>query len=277
VAARKKRPVLYEVYRPSAKTSDPARKPRFTRLPAEKERPSPSHEPELRAPATPMAPPKPAAANAGGTWQMTVSASTLAIVVAGMVVLLAVAFSAGRKYEAHYPSSPDVAELTQGGDDEGGEATLGGSETAGESEAEQPIQTARKATTRSEPPAESKEGDKPQPGSAKPPQVALQIGHHYVVVQHFKRRNPQAALDAARFLKDNGVPCATLTGADIRVIATEPFRIRQGDAAASRAERRRADELMRKIRGLGKEYSKLLAKRGKKGYTFSDCYLYEVK
>jgi hypothetical protein len=226
----------------------------------------------------PAAPPKPAAPHdVGGTWRMTVSASTLAIVVAGMVVLLAVAFSAGRKYEAYYPSTSDTAELAQGGDDEVAEATLGGPETAGESEAEQPIQTARKAAPRTELPAESSEGGKPPTGATKPPQVALQIGHHYVVVQHFKRRNPQAALDAARFLKENGVPCATLTGADIRVIATEPFRIRQGNAAASRAERRRADELMRKIRQLGQEYSKLLAKQGKKGYTFSDCYLYEVK
>jgi hypothetical protein len=82
---------------------------------------------------------------------------------------------------------------------------------------------------------------------------------------------------AARYLEANGIPCATLPGADIRLIVIEPFRLNQPDAAAAREERRRAERLLERVRQLGQEYSKQLAQQGRKGYTFADCYLFEVR
>lgn len=206
---------------------------------------------------------------------MTVSAPTLAIAVAGLAVLLAVAFSAGQRYEAFHSSVSEPTELAQGPELDADAGTQEGSVAVIEAaDADQegggaPAETATpdRAT-----------GQAAQHTADKPPQVTLWKGYHYVVVQHFgKKRERQAAQAAAGYLRESGVACATLTGADVRVVVTEPFLINQEDRAAARRERDRADRLIARVRRLGQEYNKQLLKQGEKGYTFSQCYLFEIK
>ncbi len=201
------------------------------------------------------------------------SAPTLAILSAAMVVLLAVVFSAGRHYESLHPSAttgPGSAQ-TEGADlgapdGSGADTDASGASQVGQS-GSGPDQTSDAASTT----ASGVTDDQPR-------QIPLRPGYHYVVIQHFKKRSErQAALNAAEHLQANGVACATMTGADIRLIATEPFLIKQRDAAAARRERERADQLRRRIKELGQGYNNELLKRGEKGYTFSDCYLFEIR
>jgi hypothetical protein len=102
--------------------------------------------------------------------------------------------------------------------------------------------------------------------------VTLKKGFHYVVVQHFPKRSGRtAASEAARYLIDNGVACATLEAADIRLVATEPFLIEQADSGASRREQQRANALVARIKELGEQYARQLAREGKPTYSFAGC------
>ncbi len=106
-----------------------------------------------------------------------------------------------------------------------------------------------------------------QPAAVPPPpapaEVELRRGYHYIVVQYFPISKEQAANDAALYLIENGVPCTILMGKDIRLLASEPFLIRQDDTRAGKRERQRADRLIARIKQLGKGYHL------KGGYDFS--------
>ncbi len=87
-----------------------------------------------------------------------------------------------------------------------------------------------------------------------------------MVAQHFPPRALEAAKAAAAFLQANGVPCAIETKPkDIELIATEPFLFKQSGPAAQ-TEKQRCDALKRRVKELGKEYSKT------HGYAFDQCY-----
>ncbi len=261
MTARRKRPVLYEVFRPGARSADPALKPRTFRPTHEPERPATAGEREdavvttTTVSSTTSLPP-----TRRPRRTLTFSTSTLTVVLAGMIVLLFMAFAAGRHYESEHPSTYTTAEFMLETDE--------GSETQTDLAAatEQPI-AGEDAALRPQRPA-------PEPAPATRSQVTLQKGYHYVVVQHFNKSRQQAdALAAGEFLQANGVPCARLSGADIRLVATKPFLVNQANTAAGRTERERADRLLERIKQLGQRYNRELLNQGEKGYTFSECYL----
>jgi hypothetical protein len=234
------------------------------------DQPSPDNPSDLEAPPRPSAPPDSSSAVAG-RWELSISVPTLAVLTAVAVVLLLVAFSAGRHYEARYPSTTETAQSVP----EQGEAAppdqVAVSEgSADVSQADQPTATVPQPPRQ----ASAHERAAPQPTREQAPRVTLKKGCHYVVVQHFpKKSGHQPAQDAARYLQTNGIECATLTGADIRLVVTEPFLINQEDAAAARRQQQRAETLMQRIRGLGRQYNRKLATEGKPGYTFAECSL----
>jgi hypothetical protein len=273
VATRKKRPILYEVFRPEPRSGDPARKPRAFRPSREAERPvsTDEREPDILTTTTFSSGPTPPVAR--DRRAITVSASTLTVLIAGMIVLLLVAFVAGRRYESIHPSTFTPANFTLATDqDADTQARL-----APENDAASDQQTAAGPPGTDESSGQA-DGEATGRASPTPSQVTLQKGYHYVVVQHFnKDRQQPDAIAAAKFLRDNGVPCAILPGADLRLVATQPFLINQTDAAAGRNERARADRLLERIRQLGQQYNKDLLKQGKKGYAFSQCYLYLIR
>jgi hypothetical protein len=275
VAARKKRPVLYEVYRPRAKITDPTRKaPSFSDV-RDGLRTSPTDEGEAAVWTRREGSFRPAAQTAAGRWQVAISAPTLAVLVAALAVLLAVAFSAGRRYESLRPGTPGAAELTPADED----LAQANAEQTAPVAGEGPGDDQASELVASETPAPERASDaESRAADTKPRQIPLLKGHHYVIIQHFrKQREHQAALAAAQYLQENGVTCARLSGADIRLIATEPFLIKQDDKDAARRERERAEQFIQRIRGLGQQYNKKLANEGKPGYTFAGCKLFEIK
>jgi hypothetical protein len=89
----------------------------------------------------------------------------------------------------------------------------------------------------------------------------------YVCVQFFGESQRKAADDAAAFLQSKGIPCIVQRGPhDLRLIATQPFALGNKDAARPADEKRKCDELKRRIRDAGKEY-----RSAGGGYTFDGC------
>lgn len=95
----------------------------------------------------------------------------------------------------------------------------------------------------------------------------LEKGRHYVHVQYFRRTRRQDALDARAFLASKGIPTILIeaTG-EYRLLAADSFLIDQKDKSAAAAERKRCDDLKRRVRDAGKEYAK------KAGYAFDQCF-----
>lgn len=265
MAARKRRPVLYEVYRrPTRDGGRPGTASSWSRVarPAEVDRGAAPPAPG------PEGAPQPSV-GAADRWHITISGPTLAVLIAAGVVLLAVAFSAGQRYGAARSSVPEPVGPTLSGPQEASQAAEPGS--AEKSPSAAPGEVARSAG-----PAAAA-GQSAESAGRDAPRVTLRKGYHYVVVQHFhKTRGRQAAQEAAAFLQANGVSCATLTGADIRLVVTEPFLINQPDPDAARRERQRAEQLLERIRQLGRQYSRQLANQGRKTYDFAGCYLLKV-
>lgn len=197
---------------------------------------------------------------------VTVSTSTLTVLLAGTIVLLFMAFAAGRHYESQHPSVYTPADFRLEAD-EGSETQA---DLAAATEPPAPAQPVAREDTSASP-----QRPAPEPAPPAPAAVTLKRGYHYVVVQHFNKSRQQAdAVAAGEFLQENGVACATLSGADIRLVATQSFLIDQDNAAAARTERERAERLLKRIKQLGQRYNRELLKQGKNGYTFSECYLH---
>lgn len=275
MAARKKHPVLYEVYHRRRRRADQGWKTRPGRWSEQ----SAGGEMEAETPAGPEATSGPGPAAPEEHWQVTISGPTLAVLAATLVVVLVVTFSAGRHYGSLRPGSTAGEQLelrakapaeTSAPDNaltavQDSTTELIGAESAG----------GPGAVGRS---PDGARGVASEPAETETPRVALRKGCHYVIIQHFpKKRGRESALEAARYLRANGVPCALLSGADIRLVATEAFLIKQQDAAAAQQERQRAGQLMRRIKQLGQQFSKELAKQGRRGYTFGDCYVFEIR
>ena len=287
MAARKNRPVLYEVAGRAARLSSlgRSRNPRESRdeepvrrakpapppSPAALEpKPEPTPRPETvtppkQTPPTVAAPRKtpfvPAAALTSRLQAMlaklpgiTASGSSGAIIIASVVVVVVVATIAIRNW-----SPSDIG------------ANAGAAAT--------PPATVSDSFTGDDPgvqlAGDVSNGDDAGSGAAPPrtnaPTVQLQPGLHYVIAQYFPKSKRRAAEDAALYLRQNGIACALLAGADIRLLATEPFHVKQDDSRAAAAERRKGDALVKRIKDLGKAYNRI------GGYDFSGAQLRELR
>ncbi len=83
-----------------------------------------------------------------------------------------------------------------------------------------------------------------------------QRDQYYLVIQHFRKSEREAAERAGRFLEASGIRCALLIGADVRLIATEPFDKGSRSADTRKREEQRSEGLKRQIRELGKQYNR---------------------
>ncbi len=255
MAARRTRPVLYEVYRPRQRAAEIQAGRASAASPTGSDTAQQGPGAGRRV-----------ADGAGGAGQITVSRSAAVIAAAVVLVLLLVAFSAGRRYEA---ARHEQASAAQAG------AETAGDSAPGEGGADAPPAGEQAAAGRASTPTEPAREQVRQPAQPAP-QVTLLRGYDYIVVQHFGRKR-QAATEVARYLRDHGIECALFGQSDIRVIVTQPFLTAQDDAAAAAAQRRAAERLMQRIRALGKQLVKDWAAQGKRGYTLEGCYLYRIK
>ena len=259
MAPRKKRPVLYEVFRPKAEGVKPPRQPLGTTTP------SPTPSPRTVSPVAPIS--VPAGGSARAEMPVTISRTTLAVLLAVVIALWLIAFVAGRRYEALHPSDYqpiDLSELTE---------TPPNESAAGNSETQPPAPEASVNDSASQ--AERKPEETPIQTR---PRVTLQRGYTYIVVQHFNKNRQRADAEAAAlFLRTQGIECAILEGPDIRLVTTTGFLIEQDDHAAAQAQQRLANQLQERIKQLGQQYNRELARQGKRGYSFTDCYPHLIK
>ena len=199
--------------------------------------------------------------------RVSVSRQTIAITAAAVAMLVLVAFSAGRHYEA--ASGPPGDEQVLAGVGDSNDTTQPDNPKDNNTAA-----SAGKPASDTGSAAAAKPSTNNQPAQPKPAEPQLKAGYHYVVVQHFGSKR-QAAHDAADYLRSKGVPCAVIAGRgkDYRVLATEAFLIDQDNKAASQREAQKAERLRVRIREIGDEYNAYLVKQKKPGYQFKGCYM----
>jgi hypothetical protein len=277
MAARKSRPVLYELIAQSQQTaswtrpaqSDQATRPQIVKL-ATTTAAGDAHSGAGRG-ALP--------GWIGRRVSLELSMPYMVAIGAVAIVLIALAFYAGR--ESGGDKNGTSAALEQALTQKPGEAT-----TVDERPRAEPPITHRPSRPVAVPPRPDQPPSEParethpappapeipaQPEAAAKPQ-AFESGKAYVIVQHLSKRGagPQAAERIRDFLTAGGVPCVVhSSGPDLVVVATEPFAIdpkKRKDAGDP--ERKRAQQLMDRIRKLGEQYVT-------SGYTFKDCYLRE--
>jgi len=264
VAIRKNRPVLYEVVRLSKRQRESAWKRR-----------PPPPPPE---PTSTIAPPRAPTTTPRGTYGAApgvrvasrriylalgwpaLAVAAVAVLFIGWVVFEAGTRAARRRAElpppAPFVEKPNVPESAQ--------PRTGETELVPE---HRPTDGQRIAT----PPAPGEKRAEPEhatepPAAPSPPAFEFKTGYDYVVVQHFSKSRLDVAVAAAKFLQARGVEAVIWRGDDLRVVAAEAFLLKQKDAKAAEAEKRRCEELKSKIRSLGKEFSK------ETGYAFEQCY-----
>lgn len=258
MAARRKRPVLYELV---------ARTERARSWTA----PRPVPPPEVEAPATAPAPPKPqeeAPPSAGDAernviWQdgrlyLALGAGHLTLLIALMVVLLVVAFEVGQRSarpSAAPQSTQDVDAIL--GQSVGRDTTPSEITPAPRNPSQPPAVPQRPRDTQPPQPA-PQQTPPPTPRATPEPapaRVTLEAGKYYVYVQYFPKSRRQAAEAARDFLRSKDVECVVHDQPDdLALIATQGF-----DSSEQ------AQLLVRTIREYGREYGP----RG--GYDFSGC------
>ncbi len=268
MAARKRRPVLYEVVR-----RDRGGQPEWQQRP---EQPGPEAFPPTASPSTVPAPakqteatePAPMVQVVGECVHLSLGWPVIAIALAGLLVALAVSFHAGTRY-AQQTGTPDEDALTptETGSllSEATEVADRGTGRSGEGTGVAPTRR-RPAEAGGDMGAEAPRRTSPPP-DRQPTSNELQKGYHYVFIQFFPKSRLKDAQAAAEFLRANGLPCVIQEArADTRLIADQPFLLDQRDVAARQRERQRCDELKRRIKQLGKEYA-----RAGGGYAFDQC------
>ncbi len=302
MAARKHRPVLYEIAKFGKRA--PALRPTSPQSPARSEEPS-EEKPRDDAPPRPPAvqlphatPPRPAAAttkpsehmdepatpsaNAASSsdlesvgiaqaaetlpfaaMRVTLAGPWLAVAVAATLLALLVAFEAGRRVGSS-SAQPSGAPL----DVVTPPATRdpGPESDAARPQRENPAPAAKPAETAS--PVQTPQAEPAANAPWKPPPAQLRSGYHYVVVQHFPRSAAVEADRAAEFLSRAGLKVAITRGDDTRLLIDDPHLIDQDDKRAANAERTRSETLRATVRKLGKEYFSVERK-----YDFGDAYL----
>ncbi len=270
---RRKRPVLYEIVRHTRRPSDVGwRDPRH-----DADRPS---RPAVERPGPALHTSPPAAAESSSANEAIRTASAVRFVDGRLlvdlawpgitatalmvVVLLGLAFQAGKRSAAS--AEPDPIEQTV-------EQTIAAAAPDPASllppELRPPardLPAPRPAERVQVPVAPAPRAAEPRPEPAPPepppqqetqPAFSFQPGYHYVVVQHFRLEHKDAAFDAARFLQANGVDAVVVVKkADVEVVATTPFLLKQDNRAARAAAQKACDALKEKIRTLGREFAK---------------------
>ncbi len=124
---------------------------------------------------------------------------------------------------------------------------------------------APEAAAKKETPKASEEVEKDPPGK-----VVLERGKYYVEVQWFRKDKEKDAHAAAKYLDGRGVPVTILRLKENLVLyAREEFDLK---GAADRAgEQQRADDLLKKIKSIGREFSKDGGR-----FTFKDASVKEI-
>jgi hypothetical protein len=105
--------------------------------------------------------------------------------------------------------------------------------------------------------ASPKRSDAPsgKPEEASRPEFTPRPGLWYVIIQHFRRSEGDAAEKAATFLRSNGVACEIVHRASEHVlIASEPFNLGLKGAELD-AVTQRLDQFKKRIKALGRTYS----------------------
>lgn len=105
------------------------------------------------------------------------------------------------------------------------------------------------------------------PGDLPAPTVSFQKGKHYLHIQHFPKKARQAALAAHAFVNAQGIKASLIDApAELRLVADEPFSIDQKDRRAGAAEKRRCEDLKKRVRDIGRQYAK------QAGYFFDQAF-----
>lgn len=284
MAARKSRPVLYELI---GQIQRPVARPRIPVAP-QPTRPQPGRM-NPAAPGPPGAAPAPEsdhgskfAAWIGRRLNLALSTPYLAAFAVAAVALLTLAYVAGRLSTSDNRETSSSLEqaLTQKPTDPPPVDERQRAEPVTTHRPTRPVAipprpdqpVAEPAQPEAAAPAQARPPVEPAPKAEEPRAMTFESGKSYVIVQHLSKRGPgpQAAERIRDFLVAGGVPAAVHSGGpDLVVVATEPFSIdpkKRKDAADP--ERKRAQQLMDRIRKLGEQYVT-------NGYTFKDCYLRE--
>lgn len=122
-----------------------------------------------------------------------------------------------------------------------------------------------RALTERQPERDAQAEGPPPPAPA--PNFKLQGGHTYLVIQHFRKSRREDALRALKYLLEHGIKAVVLEGADYQLLAADSFLLNQKDPGAAAAAKSRLAELKRKVKELGKEYA-----REGGGYAFEQAY-----
>jgi hypothetical protein len=256
VVPRKNRPVLFEVVARTLRSRGRLLSPRAT--PAS----PPPPVPLPAAPPVPLSPPAPIPTlrprpkakvdhgqigYADGHVHVNLSWVHLAVVAVLALVVLFVAFQAGRQSSRPAARGQDVTESL--GNTPRSETPT--SETPGP--APNPGRSGNVVTPLNPPPGNdaarsAARGNPPQkqPQPAATEAFTFATDAYYVVVQHFQISKQQAAQEAGRYLIAQGIPCVVYKGrGEWMLVATEPF-----------VDESQAKPLITRVRELGVEYAK---------------------
>lgn len=263
MAGRKKRPVMYEVIRRSQR-SEAEEAARPARAP-ERSRREPVRAAATVVPTCPRAeepqlqPRLPVVRMTDRGVAIQLGWTGCAVLAIGTLCVLAVTFGAGSRYARETSTGDTDNQAGLAGESASGADPADGRRTAGTSVAVPPRSRAIDAN-RARGAAQRPERRETRPFDARK-------GYSYIVAQYFPKSKLQDARNAAVFLRSRGVACAVERGSkDIRLIATEPFLIDQKDAAKRKREKRRAEDLQKQIRRIGKEYTRTGGR-----YAFDQC------
>lgn len=299
MAGNKQRPVLYEVAKLARRSLGQKPKPAEPPAtpPAEKAAPAPSRSlrptptppappvvedapretpkaaPPVRQPPTPSVPPPRSELDRGlgedepsnVVLHLRLTMPMIALGVAGVLLVLWITFQAGRRFE--HGGGATAAEPA------GGAVAMAPDRPAVRDSGRQepPMETPPSAAQRSDSPASS-DSATADADRGQPERVQLQSGFHYLIVQHFRKRDRQSAEQAAQFFLSKGLRVGLLTGEDILLVVDDPFLIDQDDRASKSREESRAEALRAHVRELGREYH---AQTGM--YNFANCYLRRIR
>lgn len=309
MSTQKNRPVLFELVknRPSSGATSwraplPAKLQARQRV-AEGEQPPPAGVTPIRVtaerPSWEVLIPRVSYEAAGGQIRVGMNAAAAIAIGVVLVVLLFAAFQFGRSFAAS-PAAPNNGPKPATGPTTAEKSNVATPPSTGDTgkvhtpnrpadEPEQRPSGVVPPTRRDNvnPRPDSADAEKPQPEktpsstnaeapkvSAEPPGTTFELkkGYHYLVIQHFRKTDMETADAAARFLIANGVPCAVQNmKADIRVLATDTFLIANQKEPIRKEQQDRANDLIRKVKQLGKEFAKT------HGYAFDQCELRELK
>jgi len=190
---------------------------------------------------------------------LTAGWPTLAIIGGALLAVLVVTFQAGVRYAQKIPKANRPTETAQPREfAQPAPREAGGTPVAQVGQIDVPAAGQPEASA-AQPPANEP--------PAQPAAFDFRAGYHYVVVQHFPKSRRDDALNAARFLQSHSVPCVVVPRPrDIELIAKDAFLIKPDGRRVDEAEKRRCEELKRRIKELGKLY----VDTG--GYAFEQCY-----